>query len=66
MADRARDSNYRQWVEAHERGLADGNPPLCRLLDVAIDQAAREYPEHSALDREQAQIDADARANWNG
>lgn len=34
--------------------------------DRLIEEAAERFPEYSHLDQQQAAIDADARANWNG
>ena len=59
-AERARDNNYRAWLASQEHGQVRGNPPASRLLDASIAQLASEYPEYSALDREQAEINEDA------
>lgn len=64
-AERAADARYQLWVKAQEHGQRAGNPPRSRLLEARIAELAKLYPEYSALDIEQARIDADAHSNWN-
>ena len=61
----AKDAAYQRWAQEREAGQATGNPPASRALDREVERTAKEWPEITGPEREQAEIDADARENYN-